>query len=248
MFAKYIIRLDDACPTMNKGNWDRMEELLDRYKVKPIVAVIPDNQDKKLMIDAIDDTFWSKVNGWQKKEWEIALHGYEHKYATEAPSIVPINNYSEFAGVPLEVQEQKIRDGIAIFTSHNVSTRLWVAPAHSFDENTIKALKSESDITIISDGIAFSPYGEYDMDWVPQQFWKFREMFFGTWTCCFHPDDMKDKDFVRLENFLEGNASKFIAVDDLTFNKRGKNIIEKVFENFYWKMLAKKRENSKKNK
>jgi hypothetical protein len=246
VFAKYIIRLDDACPTMNKVNWDRMEELLDRYNVKPIVAVIPDNQDKKLMIDNSDDKFWDKVNNWQNnKKWEIALHGYEHKYATEAKSIVPINNYSEFAGVPLEVQEQKIRDGIAIFKQHNVSTRLWVAPAHSFDENTIKALKSESDITIISDGIAFSPYGEYDMDWIPQQFWKFREMFFGTWTGCFHPDDMKDKDFVRLENFLEGNASKFVSVDSLTLNRREKSIIEKVFENFYWKMLAKKREANK---
>jgi len=243
MFAKYIIRLDDACSTMNRVNWDRMEELLDTYKIKPIVAVVPDNKDKKLMIDEKDNKFWNKVKDWQEKEWEIALHGYEHKYATEAPSIVPINNYSEFAGVPLEEQQEKIRDGMAIFKEHNISTRLWVAPAHSFDENTIKALKSESDITIISDGIAFSPYWEYEIYWVPQQFWKFREMFFGTWTGCFHPDAMKEKDFTRLESFLEDNASKFVSMDSLTFNQREKNIIERVFERFYWKMLAKKREN-----
>jgi len=245
VFTKYIIRLDDACPTMNRTNWNRIEVLLDSYKIKPIVAVIPNNQDEKLMTDDEDDTFWDKVNMWQKKKWEIALHGYEHKYATEAPSLVPINNYSEFAGIPLEVQEQKIREGMAIFKSHNVSTRLWVAPAHSFDENTIKALKSESDITIISDGIAFSPYSEYNMYWIPQQFWKFRKMPFGTWTSCFHPDDMKDKDFIRLENFLKDNATKFISVDSLVLNKRKKNIIERVFEKFYWKMLAKKRENNK---
>jgi len=241
MFAKYIIRLDDACPTMNRENWERMEKLLDNYKIKPIVAVVPNNQDKKLMIDEVDENFWQKVRNWQSKGWEIALHGYEHKYATEAPSIVPINNYSEFAGVSLEEQCQKIEEGIAIFKKHNISTRVWVAPAHSFDENTIEALKSESDITIISDGIAFSPYWEHGMHWIPQQLWKFREMFFGTWTSCFHPDSMSEKEFIRLEHFLANNGSKFVALDDLTLDSRVKNRIEQMFEKNYWKMLEKKR-------
>ena len=245
MFAKYIIRLDDACPTMDKKKWGIMEKLLDGYKIKPIVAVVPDNKDKKLMTDEADDGFWNKVKKWQTKEWEIALHGYEHQYVTEAPSIVPINNYSEFAGVSLEKQRQKIKEGVAIFKKHNIKTRVWVAPAHSFDENTIDALKSESDITIISDGIAFSPYWEHGMHWVPQQLWKFREMFFGTWTACFHPDTMSEKEFVRLKSFLDKNSSKFVAMNNLTLDSRVKNRIEQVFENNYWKMLAKKKEKNR---
>jgi len=241
MFAKYIIRLDDACPTMNKSNWNRIEKLLNFYNIKPIVAVVPNNQDENLMIDEVDKEFWEKVKNWQQKGWEIALHGYEHKYATQAKSIVPINDYSEFAGVTLEKQCEKIKEGIAIFKKYNISTRVWVAPAHSFDENTIKALKAESDITIISDGIAFAPFWEYGMHWIPQQVWKFREMFFGTWTGCFHPDTMGEQEFIRLENFIKKNATKFIAIDDLTFNTRVKNMIEQFFEKRYWKMLAKKR-------
>jgi predicted deacetylase len=241
MFAKYIIRLDDASPTMSREKWERMEKLLDDYGIKPIVAVVPNNKDENLMVDRVDDDFWNRVKMWQKRGWEIALHGYEHKYVTEAESLVPINNYSEFAGVSLEEQQRKISEGIAIFREHEITTRLWVAPAHSFDENTIKALKSESDITIISDGIAFSTYWEYGMHWVPQQLWKFRAMPFGTWTTCFHPDTMSDKDFNRLEVFLEKHGSQFVTMDSLTFKKRGKNILEHQFENSYWKMLAKKK-------
>ncbi len=241
MFAKYIIRLDDACPTMNKVNWDRMEALLDKYKIMPIVAVVPNNKDSELMTDKQDDNFWNKVTSWQNKMWEIALHGYEHKYTTQSPSLVPINNYSEFAGLPLEVQKKKIKKGIDIFKKNHISTRLWVAPAHSFDENTIEALKAHSNISIISDGIALSPYWDYGMYWVPQQLWKFREMLFGTWTGCFHPDTMQENDFLRLEAFLAKHSAKFISLDNLILKQRKKSFIDKVFESFYWKILAKKR-------
>ena len=240
MFSQYLIRLDDACPTMNHKQWSRMEKILNQYNIYPMVAVVPENKDKKLMVETINKNFWKNIKLWQNKKWEIALHGFEHKYATKNSGLVPINNYSEFAGVPLQKQCQKIREGIKKFKEHNISCRLWIAPAHSFDENTITALKKESDITIISDGIAFSPYYEYEMHWIPQQLWKPREMLFGTWTICYHPDEMKEKDFKRLESFLEKNHKKITSVDKLKLLKRKKNIIEKVFERVYWKMLRKK--------
>lgn len=244
MFAKYIIRLDDASPTMHKTNWDRVENLLDRYNVTPIVAVIPNNKDETLMIDTPDPHFWEKVKVWQSKNWEIALHGYEHQYSTKVPSIVPINNYSEFAGVPLERQEQKLKEGLAIFKKHQITTRLWVAPAHSFDENTIQALKSQTNINIISDGIALAPYWSHQMYWVPQQLWKFRKMFLGTWTGCFHPNTMQEEEFIRLEQFLEAHHSQFTSIEKLSLKKRKKSMLEKLLEFLYWKMLKRKREKS----
>ena len=45
MIKKYLIRLDDACPTMDWGKWRRMERILDKYKVKPMVGIIPENND-----------------------------------------------------------------------------------------------------------------------------------------------------------------------------------------------------------
>ena len=42
---KYLIRLDDACETMDLNKWLRMESLLSKYNVKPLIAVIPNNED-----------------------------------------------------------------------------------------------------------------------------------------------------------------------------------------------------------
>ena len=41
----YCLRLDDACPQMNTEKWARIERILDKYKVRPIVGVIPENRD-----------------------------------------------------------------------------------------------------------------------------------------------------------------------------------------------------------
>ena len=58
MKQHYLIRLDDACPTMNRRKWQRIEDILDRYGVKPMVGVIPANADPKQIIDEPDRHFW----------------------------------------------------------------------------------------------------------------------------------------------------------------------------------------------
>ena len=74
---KYLIRLDDACPTMDKMKWDRIEEILDKFNIKPLVGIIPANNDSELFINEYDSTFWNKARLWQLKGWSIALHGYD---------------------------------------------------------------------------------------------------------------------------------------------------------------------------
>ena len=75
---KYLIRLDDACPYMDKVKWQRMEDILDKYGVKPLVGIIPANTDPETMIEPEDAGFWEKVHSWDGKGWCIALHGYNH--------------------------------------------------------------------------------------------------------------------------------------------------------------------------
>ena len=240
MFANYIIRMDDASPTMSLKKWNRLEKLLDKYQIKPIVAVIPNNKDPQLLQNYPNNQFWKQVKVWQDKKWAIALHGFEHKYTTEGKSLVPINNYSEFTGLSLEEQKLKIKSGIKIFNKNFINCNLWVAPAHSFDENTIKALKSETNIHIISDGIGWSPYYEYGMYWIPQQLWKPRTMLFGTWTICYHPDDMSNNDFEILEDFFKKNRKNIISVEELKLSKKPKSLLEKLFEKLYWRLLRRK--------
>jgi len=217
--GKYILRFDDACPTLDRKKWQRMEDLCDKYNIKPIVAVIPNNKDPEMMIDDEDELFWDKVRNWQKKGWHIALHGYDHKYISNHSGLVSQNITSEFAGLEYEIQAEKIIKGIAIFEKENIKTNIWVAPSHTFDENTLRALKAHTDIEIISDGASLFPFIKYEFNWIPQQYAIMRKMLFGIWTGCFHPNTMSEKEFLQLEKFLEENHQNFIDVNDFGYKK-----------------------------
>lgn len=208
--SKYILRLDDACEKMDIEKWDKMEQLLDKYGVKPLVGVIPHCEDPMMDDYPVDSNFWSKVNNWISKDWSIAMHGYNHVYSTECGGINPINNRSEFAGEPLEVQKEKIRKGISIMREHGVNPKVFFAPSHTFDRNTLLALKAESDINIISDTIANDVYYQDDFQFVPQQSGRVRKLPFKVVTFCYHPNMMKENDFLILECFLEKNSDLFI--------------------------------------
>ena len=47
--AKYLIRIDDICEGLNVVNFYKIIDILNRYKIKPIIAVIPLNKDKNLV-------------------------------------------------------------------------------------------------------------------------------------------------------------------------------------------------------
>ena len=68
---------------MNHQNWDRIEALLDNYGIKPMVGVIPHNEDTSLILDSEDPNFWIKVKSWEQKGWTIAMHGYNHIYSSK---------------------------------------------------------------------------------------------------------------------------------------------------------------------
>jgi len=207
----YLARLDDACPQMDISKWDRLENMFDRHNIRPIVAVIPENKDPGLMINEFDPCFWEKAKRWQKKGWIIALHGYQHAYETKNSGMLKLNAYSEFAGIPLERQKDKISKGIRIFKEHDIFPNIWVAPAHSFDKNTLLALKSRTDIKIISDGLSENPFQWKGFTWLPVQGWEFVTHKRGIWTTCFHPNSMTENDFLHVEEFLKHHAREFVA-------------------------------------
>ena len=90
MVANYIVRMDDACPTMNSERWDRVERILDNHDIHPVVAVIPDNRDPQLNVKNPDPAFCEKVRNWQTKGWTIAMHGETHLMrSTDAEQILP---------------------------------------------------------------------------------------------------------------------------------------------------------------
>lgn len=234
---KYLIRLDDACNTMNWEKWLQMEVLLDKYQVKPLIAVIPNNADDMQKIDPPKKTFWEWLKKLENKGWVIGLHGNDHVYKTEEGGINPIHKRSEFAGLSLAEQKDKIKKGYTKLKSEGFNPRIFVAPSHTFDLNTLEALKQESDINIISDTLAFYPYKTNDFIFIPQQLGTARTIFLpGAYTFCYHPNTMDDKAFDTLEAFIRKNSFKFLAFNriDLT-NVKAKSIFDKLLSITYFR-------------
>lgn len=230
----YIIRLDDACQTMNHDNWNRMETLLDRYNVQPIVGVIPDNQDTDFVWPA-DAAFWEKVRNWQNKGWTIALHGLHHKMFEHEPGGYFQKSHgihTEFAGVPLEQQRIILDKGMKILKENAVTPSCFFAPAHTYDVNTVKALCEIPEICFISDGYALRPYKKGGMVFVPSICDGPFTMPFGLYTYVFHPSVMKEENFKRLEFFLEKNQNKIVDVNGvLARAEKGQGVIGIMLEN-----------------
>lgn len=231
----YLLRLDDASEYMNTPAWDRIEMLCDKYSIRPIVGIIPNNADPSMRgIYPFNDVFWETALRWQKKKWCIGLHGYDHVYMTKEGGINPVNYRSEFAGVPLIVQKDKIRAGIEIFDAHGIRPTLFFAPAHTYDSKTLIALKEESDIRVISDTIANDVYYYNEFFFIPVQIGKARKLPFKVVTCCYHPSTMNEKSFAEFEQFLENFSSKFVDIDSIIFNKRSLNLYDRMLRKIYF--------------
>ncbi len=85
----YCLRLDDACPQMNAEKWAGVERILDKYKVRPIVGVIPENRDPDFVAVA-DENFWEKACEWQKKRLDDRIAWFTSRAAfSRAQRILP---------------------------------------------------------------------------------------------------------------------------------------------------------------
>ena len=241
---KYLIRLDDACPTMDANKWQRIENILDANGVRPMVGVIPANEDPKQQIDTADSKFWTKVKLWEKKGWAIALHGYVHCFISDAgmEGLNSLWERSEFAGVPMEVQKEKIRKGVSVFRANGIEPKYFFAPAHTYDENTLQALYEESNIRIICDTIATQPYRKGNFVFIPQLGGQCSEMKLpGVWTFCLHPSAMKEEDFVVTEKFLQIHRDEMLGFDELNLNKlKGKSLMSRLLS---WGYFTRRRIN-----
>jgi predicted deacetylase len=236
MAARYLIRLDDACAEMDCSRWTGIETVLDEFNVKPIVAVVPNNQDAELKRQPADADFWSKVRRWQAKGWSIAMHGHTHvMHPTDERLLVPYYKRSEFAGLAYDEQKAKIRTAWDLFLSEGIEPRIWVAPAHSFNGLTLKALREETSIRIVSDGIAWNTFYEQGFHWIPQQIWKLTPRKSGLWTVCLHPNQMDDGSLSRFRHDIGGEfRHRIISVDDVRLTSVRKSLRGRIYDAYFW--------------
>src|SRR3989344_515330 len=205
--TKYFFRLDDMAPNMNWNNFHNLVAIFKKHDVKPLLAVIPDNKDAELLKYAYSADFWDIVDRLNQDGWTIAQHGYRHLYNSANGGFLSINEKGEFSGLDFEIQKQMINNGKDIIKGKVYEPKIFVAPAHSFDKNTIEALKINR-FSFISDGIALYPFEKWGIIWLPQILWRPRKFPFGLIIIALHSNTMTGADFNNLEKFINKNRNK----------------------------------------
>ena len=112
-----LIRLDDIAENMNWDLMKKSELLFEKYAIKPVLGVIPENKDAELLSYPKKDNFWEQVRNWKNKGWEIAMHGYTHVYdkVCKKDDYFNYGGGSEFSGHSLETQTLRIKNGLKKF-------------------------------------------------------------------------------------------------------------------------------------
>jgi predicted deacetylase len=239
--VKILIRFDDIAENMNWHFMEKSEQLFDKYKIKPILGVIPNNQDKDLKSYPKKENFWEMVRIWQSKGWEISMHGYNHLYQSETNK----NDYfkyggkSEFYGETLIDQTNKIQKGLEIFKKNKVKIRSFFAPNHTYDSNTFEALKN-SGIYQVIDGYGLKPYSKNKIIFVPQLFYRIFLIPFGLQTTQIHLNIMKDEDFNKLQSLIEKNYQNIITYDE-ALDLLSENLLDKFINKIIYYLLILKR-------
>ena len=219
-----LIRFDDISDHMNWKLMYKSEEIFDKYNIKPLLGVIPNNKDKEFLSYEKKENFWQKVRDWQSKGWEISMHGLTHVYDKETykKDFFGYGGRSEFYGHPLEIQIEKISKGLKIFHSEGIKVRSFFAPNHTYDLNTFKALK-ENNLTKIIDGYGFFPYEEHGIQFIPQLFYKEIMLPFGIQSTQVHLNYMDENNFEKFKNFIIKNKKNIINFDEaLNASNNGK--------------------------
>ena len=117
-----LIRLDDIAENMNWDLMKKSELLFEKYEIKPILGVIPNNKDSKLLSYPKKNYFWDQIRIWQNKGWEISMHGFTHVYDKNSKNkdYFGYGGESEFCEHPLEVQISRIKDGLKKFENEKI--------------------------------------------------------------------------------------------------------------------------------
>jgi hypothetical protein len=231
--AQYLLRFDDLCPTVEQHRWQGLRDLVLEFGIRPILAVIPDNQDPAMECSPADPGFWAQMREMEAAGATIAAHGFQHLCEKHSKNLIGLHQKTEFAGLGLEVQRQRVQAGLRTLREHGLNPRLWVAPRHTFDMTTLRAIRQEG-IDYISDGLARIPFTRGGVTWIPQQLWSPVEKSKGLWTICVHSNSTMKPQFLKLQSFLRKCAEQFTSFDRVVaeFNPGELGFTERMYERY----------------
>ena len=229
---KIAVRLDDITPDMDYEKFNKMKQILDTYQIKPLIGVVPFNEDKNLMRNPKREDFAEFLQDLLKDGYVAALHGYRHMYTSNKGGIFPLNHFSEYVGVPFETQNIMIAKGKEQLLSWGIDTDIFMAPAHSFDKNTLRAL-CKNGFRYVTDGFGKQPYIRKGLVFLPIAIRQSdcNKQSDEYTTLVFHTNTMEDKDFERVKRLFENNKDSFIAYTDyMTQTPYNRTILGHIWE------------------
>ncbi len=237
--TRYIFRIDDVNPCMNQICFQRVMEIFATYNITPLLGIVPDNKDASIGRDNRNPVFWEQLYDlYLSKNVEVAMHGFNHLYQTNEGGLLRQYGFkpqSEFAGLSYIEQREKLQKGIQLLRSKGIETDVFMAPGHTFDKETVKALGNLS-FRAITDGVGLYPYFCDGMVMIPQQVGSPREFPLGIITICLHTNSIRDNDLKNLEDFIKQNKCKIIKFSDaLSFQPRQYHkLLNFLFRLPYW--------------
>ena len=173
-YTGLLIRIDDIAENMNWKLMDKSEKLFDKYKIKPLLGIIPENKDPELRTHPHNFEFWKRVKTWRDKGWEISMHGYTHVYSqrTKKKDYFNYGGQSEFFGLSYNSQIDRIKLGIKKFKDNGINVRSFCSKSYIRHQH-IQSL-NDAGIKIVIDGYGLFPFYKFNLFFVPQLF---REIF-----------------------------------------------------------------------
>ncbi len=220
---KIAVRMDDITPDMDWERFLRMKELLDTYGICPLLGVVPKNQDNNLKCGQPRDGFYPYLRSLQEAGWVIAMHGYAHIYSSKKGGLFPLNHFSEFAGVPYDAQCKMLKEGKAFLAKQGIETAIFMAPGHSYDRNTLRALK-ETGFVYVTDGFGERPYRYCGLTFLPISFHRSRDFKkpAGYTTLVLHTNTISEQEFAGYEQLFEKHKTQFIDYEEYMRQPAGK--------------------------
>ena len=218
--AYYIIRFDDINPKMNWAKFNKLKSIINRYKIKSILGVVPNCKDKEISKYPENINYLNDLQKMKSEGDIIAQHGYTHITDSNDKGLFGNQKRSEFAGLDYQIQYERINNGKQILVENKLWQPVFMAPHHTFDMTTVKVLR-KLDFKLITDGFARYPYELNGIKLIPQ----FSSMPLPTFLpvisqLCIHINNLNDKKLNYLIDFIEKNNHLFISpLDALRFEK-----------------------------
>lgn len=230
--TKIAIRIDDVCPQMDLQRFWRIIRLAERIAKTGLLGIVPDCHDPYLYQQDENPDFWDMVRRLKGKGWVIAMHGVTHVYDSKATSMVASSKVSEFAGHPYSVQLEKLKCGQEMMKSKGLDTDIFFAPAHSYDKNTLRALR-DLNFRYISDGRTRSCYLRYGLEFIPCRVYGRPKHPKGIVTLALHPCVLTDEQFALWEEYITENIEHITDFSVLLQEPAKRSVIKLIEERCY---------------